>query len=74
MPSNIKISHKFGEVVFTNDDSSKSTELHDCGIVYYPKHPYFLCIMTHGDNFDKLESTIKDISGAVYSEVQKMYR
>ena len=49
-------------------------QLHDCGIVYYPKHPYLLCVMTRGDSFEYLDDTIRDISHLVYQEVNEHYQ
>lgn len=68
VPGNIVVAQKFGERNFgTNpNDITTEKELHDCGVVYYPEHPYLLCIMTKGTNFDKLAGTIQDISKAVY--------
>lgn len=60
VPSEIKVSHKFGE----NTD-----QLHDCGIIYYPQNPYLLCIMTKGTNLQSLESSISGISKIVYEYV-----
>lgn len=62
VPKNIKVAHKFGEFIVSKDD----LRLHDCGIVYRPKDPYILCIMTRGTNFDKLASVIAAISKLVY--------
>jgi beta-lactamase class A len=64
VPDNIPIAHKFGERFIGNNN-----ELHDCGIVYYPKNPYLLCIMTQGENLAALSETIATISKAVYEEV-----
>ena len=41
-------------------------ELHDCGIVYYPEHPYFLCVMTRGGDRPKLAAAIADVSKVAY--------
>ncbi len=46
VPKNIEVANKFGERELP--DGTK--QLHDCGIVYYPKHPYLLCIMTRGSD------------------------
>ena len=64
VPPNINVSHKFGERVELSpaDASVQKRELHDCGIVYAPGHPYFLCVMTKGRDFDKLAKVIQDIS------------
>ena len=64
LPINIEIAHKFGEYAH---DTVK--QLHDCGIVYYPKSPYILCIMTRGSSFPDLEQTIQDISFTVYKHI-----
>jgi beta-lactamase class A len=62
LPRSLLVAHKFGEL---QTDVGK-IQLHDCGIVYYPHHPYLLCIMTRGENFDNLENVIGTISTIVY--------
>lgn len=66
LPKDIKVAHKFGER-FNLPEGHK--ELHDCGIVYFPKNPYLICIMTEGYEFPKLTEAIKDISKMVFDEV-----
>lgn len=61
-----KVSHKFGERKVEN-----RFQLHDCGIVYFPKHPYLLCVMTRGDSFERLEGIISGISREVFFGVQE---
>lgn len=68
VPRSVVVSHKFGERYFAG---TGERQLHDCGIVYYPKHPYLLCIMTRGKNMPSLVKTIADISGQVYQEVDR---
>lgn len=72
LPSNISTAQKFGErvVFYKNNPTPATKELHDCGIVYYPEHPYLLCVMTEGDDFDKLTGVIRDISKVVYDDVK----
>ena len=67
VPSNIKIAHKFGERISTTDEKVPK-QLHDCGIIYYPKNPYLLCVMTRGYDFDKLPGIISQISKMFYEE------
>lgn len=71
LPANIGFANKFGERNFseTNDERASQKELHDCGIVYYPNHPYLLCVMTKGTNFEYLTDTLKDISKLVYGYI-----
>lgn len=63
IPENVQVSHKFGErrYIETNE-----RQLHDCGIVYLSKNPYLLCVMTRGNDFDKLTGLIKQISKTIY--------
>ena len=69
VPDGISVSHKFGERVGPGDEK----QLHDCGIVYYPNHPYLLCIMTKGDSLDELTGLVRDTSQQVYNEVDGQY-
>lgn len=62
LPTNIKISHKFGERFFTTGKK----QLHDCGIVYLPQKPYLLCVMSRGSEFPYLSEFIKEISNSTY--------
>src|SRR5581483_7581107 len=64
LPSGITVAHKFGERGDENVD-----QLHDCGIVYYPNHPYLLCIMSTGKNFDSMASAIASVSKFVYDQI-----
>lgn len=64
LPDGTVVSHKFGE-----RDESGVKQLHDCGIVYAPEHPYILCVMTKGDSFESQARLISDISKSVYEDV-----
>lgn len=62
LPKNTSIAHKFGERVLTD-----SKQLHDCGIVYNEKGDYLICIMTRGQDFNKMKTFLQDISFLVYN-------
>ena len=64
LPSDVRVAHKFGERI-----SGSTFLLHDCGIVYYPKNPYLICVMAEGTDWDKLTDVISTISKSVYDEV-----
>ena len=67
IPESISIAHKFGYRRFDQPTSAGVTnELHDCGIVYATKKPYFLCVMTKGTNPAHLSGFIQQVSKAVY--------
>lgn len=68
VPAGIKVAHKFGERAF---DTTTTRQLHDCGIVYLPRLPYLLCVMTRGDDFNELTKVIADISDIVYRNMEK---
>ncbi len=68
VPDSVEVAAKFGERAY-NQGGSKF--LHNCGVVYYPKHPYILCIMTEGADSNKLMEVIKQASNTVYEEVDK---
>jgi len=84
VPSSVTVAHKFGESLSppisagatwppTTSSSSDVPGLSDCGIIYYPNHPYFLCVMTQGTDFTTLASVIKDISNVTYAQVDMLY-
>jgi beta-lactamase class A len=68
VPPATPVAHKFGERSFLG---SNVKQLHDCGIIYYPQHPYLVCVMSRGENAGDLTSIIHNISGLIYKEVDK---
>jgi beta-lactamase class A len=62
LPSSVKFSHKIGEIDYGNGEIF----LHDCGIVYLPKKPYFICIMTNNVQKEEVEETMSRISKTVF--------
>lgn len=69
VPADTVVAHKFGER--TNEDqygNIVNKELHDCGIIYKANSPYFLCVMTKGQDYTKLQTIISDISKMVYAK------
>jgi len=66
IPKSVSVAHKFGERKYTDLYGNVITQLHDCGIVYYPNRPYLVCVMTQGTHFPSLEKTIQKISAAIY--------
>ncbi len=67
VPRDIQASHKFGEAGSSIDVS----QLHDCGIIYYPKAPYVLCVMTKGKDWTLLPAVISRISEETYRQVSR---
>lgn len=71
VPDSVPIAAKFGERAYTNTNQKY---LHNCGIIYYPKHPYLLCIMTKGTNQNDQASVIEKLSKAIYEELNYQYQ
>lgn len=69
VPKNVQVSHKFGERESLSDDKQVIKQLHDCGIVYHPKRPYLICVMTKGKNSDDLPGIVSEISEIIYKQV-----
>lgn len=68
VPDSIIIAHKFGE---RTTNGSDIRQLHDCGIVYMPNQPYILCVMTRGNDFEKMQKVIANISKIVYTHLSQ---
>lgn len=68
LPQNVIVAHKFGERKFLD---SGETQFHDCGIIYLPKKPYLLCVMTRGTDLTKASNVIKNISQKVYQTLSQ---
>lgn len=73
LPSDIVVAHKFGERELL-ENGEIVNQLHDCGIVYYEKYPYLICIMTRGKtDMNHLSSLIQDISKDIFDEIRSRY-
>lgn len=69
IPKGVMVSHKFGEA----GSEGHEQQLHDCGIVYFPNHPYLACIMTRGKDPEVLKTAIQDISRTIYERIDEQY-
>lgn len=65
----IPVAHKSGVHETT---TLKDNVYHDCGIVYVPKRPYILCIMTQGVDREKANSLMKDTSSIIYGYIDSV--
>lgn len=75
IPDSVRVAHKFGVRTFKDaQQQQQQQQLHDCGIIYYPGHPYVLCVMTRGNDINQLAQSIAEISGLVYREVVRQSR
>lgn len=67
VPAGTTVAHKFGE----RGLESGRVQLHDCGIVYAPDHPYLLCVMTQGASFPALAGVIEELSRTAFMKVKE---
>lgn len=67
IPPGTKLASKFGE--FSDSKTPDIIQLHEFGIVYHPKGPYILGILTRGNNYNKQAGIIKTVSKEVYDLV-----
>jgi beta-lactamase class A len=74
LPEDIVVAHKFGEAVVQDVSGTLTNQIHNCGIVYYPGHPYALCIMTRGTDAAKLAEAVASISKVIYEEVDSQVK
>lgn len=74
IPNGVVVSHKFGERESEDEVGRPVNQLHDCGIVYHPTRPYFLCVMTKGKDFSKLSQIISGISKIFYEKIDSASR
>lgn len=73
VPKGMTVAHKYGEHVLSANGNATGVELSDCGIIYYPAHPYLLCVMTSAKDEATATATIAKISQQTYAAVQQRY-
>lgn len=73
VPSDTLVAHKFGEHVLATGTTATGVELSDCGIVYYPAHPYLLCVMTSAKDVPTATSVIASVSKTAYDAIVATY-
>lgn len=71
VPQHVKVAHKWGAHLSGANQEVK--QLHDCGIVYYPGHPYLLCVMTSGSSMEYLDDAIREVSRVVYENIETQH-
>jgi beta-lactamase class A len=64
VPAAIQVAHK---TAFWTDKNQH----HDCGIVYYPKSPYLLCLMTVGMTESESNQFMSSISKTIYTYIDE---
>ena len=67
LPEDVKIASKFGVREYAAP-GQRDVQFHECGIVYHPKSPYVLCIMTRSNraSVEQLTEMVATISRGVW--------
>jgi beta-lactamase class A len=69
VPKGVIVASKFG--VFNEDETPDDIQLHEFGIVYHPKGPYILGVLTRGNNWKAQAEIIRSLSELVYDSADK---
>ena len=72
LPNDITVAHRF-HLRHISTNPSSLIESHDCGIIYFPNHPYQLCVMAKGYKADAINLFFKDVGQLVYTDLKAEY-
>jgi beta-lactamase class A len=68
VPKGVVVASKFGEMLPATPGGD--VQLHEFGIVYHPRGPYILGIMTVGRDWSAQADLLRDVSALVYREIE----
>lgn len=72
LPKSILTAHSYQNTsILTAQDSLY--ESNDCGIVYYPEHPYLLCIALTHSNPSTAHTVLEDMGSLLYNTLTSKY-
>lgn len=72
LPGDISVARKYGERKIVYGGTEK-IQGHDCGIVYYPEHPFILCAMVVGKDTDKIGEILRQVGIFAYQDMRRTY-
>lgn len=71
IPAHVKVAHKYGKRDETLAGGRiHNLQLHHFGVVFHPKKPFLLGIMTRGADVETKNSVIKELAEITYKEVE----
>src|SRR5258708_7867682 len=68
LPKDIPSANRFGGTFI--DNKPFKVQAYDCGVAYYPNHPYLLFAMAEGSHLNSVESFLKEVGNKVYEETK----
>ncbi len=72
LPNELEVAHKY-RTRFYQEGAITMTESHDCGIVFFPKHPHILCLMGIGRNSAVIKNMFREIGQSVNAAMAARY-
>ncbi len=67
------VAHKYRTRTYLDKDRT-FVEAHDCGIVYFPNHPYLLCMSSVGENKEAVDNLFKEVGQLTYQDMKNNYK
>ena len=72
LPKSVPFANRWGVRTIRNDGKSQ-VELYDCGIIFFPHHPYLMCATAIGGGLAPVQDFLKELGELVYNETKYRY-
>lgn len=72
LPNNVKAAHQFHSHTIAGP-SQFPIEADDCGVFYYPSHPYILCATASGRDLSSINALFKEIGRTAQADMESKY-
>lgn len=72
LPTDIAVAHTYRRRSIVSRGANMA-EVHDCGIIYYPDHPYIMCVMSIGHDSEKIDTLFRQIGLVAYHDMRRTY-
>ena len=73
LQNDLTLAHRYRIRSFT-DNGQTLLENHACGIIYYPQHPYIVCLMSVAKDKANIDNLFHDINLAAYNYTNELYQ
>ncbi len=73
LPKDVPVAHRHPPI---QPGAQTNTQIQrgDCGIVYYPNHPYILCVMAQAKDENYIEGFLGHVGQIIYQDVAERYK
>lgn len=73
LPKDVAIANRFG-IRRYQKRALAFYEMYDCGIIFYPNHPYLLCAVGNGGRLEDIKTFMKTVGQVVYTDTRYKYK